>query len=63
MELVPIMDIALTVIGFLIVWVLKGMKEEMTEIKLYVKELSHSLMEIDKRVVRLEARQSIGEDK
>lgn len=53
-ENVHITDILLTVVGFLVVYTLNGIKSEIKEVKSAMKELSHELKDIDNRVVILE---------
>lgn len=52
-------DLLVTVVGLLIAYVLNNMFEQMKEIKTTVKELSTSLISLDKRVVRLEVQSGI----
>jgi hypothetical protein len=52
---VTILPYLTTVIGFLIVWVLNGIKGEIREIKTTVGGLRDELIELDHRVVKIEA--------
>ncbi len=47
-------DVLFPVIGFLIVYVLNGIKKEITEVKSSVIQLSENLTNIDRRVLVLE---------
>jgi hypothetical protein len=47
----------LCVIGFLIVYVLNGIKKEISDVKDTVNKLSNSLVNLDKRVIVLETLQ------
>lgn len=53
-----LMPYAVTIIGFLIVWVLNNIKDEIKEIKTTVTELNTDMRggvsELDRRVLRLE---------
>ncbi len=44
-----------TVIGFLIVWVLNGIKGEIREVKTTVTGLREELIKLDHRVIRIES--------
>ena len=51
---VDVANILLTIVGFLIVYTLNGIKKEITEVKSSVVQLSENLTNIDKRVLVLE---------
>lgn len=52
---VTILPYLTTVVGFLIVWVLNGIRGEIREIKTSVSGLREELIDIDHRVVKIEA--------
>ena len=48
-------NVLLTIVGFLIVYTLNGIKAEIKEVKQSMNKLADELQKIDKRVVALEA--------
>ena len=55
-ETLSIADVLLSAVGFLIVYTLNGIKAEIKEVKTSMKELTNQLTDIDRRVVKVEAR-------
>lgn len=51
---IDIGGILMNIVGFLIVYVLHGIKGELTDVKNTVSKLSDSLVKLDKRVLVLE---------
>jgi len=51
---VTILPYLSTVIGFLIVWVLNGIRSEIREVKTTVNNLRDELVKLDHRVIRIE---------
>lgn len=49
-------DILITIIGFLIVYTLNGIKGEIKEVKSSMNDLTKQLTDIDRRVVAVESR-------
>lgn len=52
-------DTLLTAVGFLIVNVLNGIRNEIKEVKTTVQELNGAFTNLDKRVVKLETLQGV----